>query len=324
MADSDFLSELHAQFEAPHDVIMDLIRRSTRRGIEELHRLTLGDENEIYRAGLSDGSVVYARIRRPGEGDFGPEVWAMEQARAAGLPVPIVLAVDEIGSETDPARSAMVIAESPGRQLADLLPTLSPEQRHVAMTNIGRALAKLHAIRTPGVRRPDLNGHWPDPLEAHLAFIAEGVGQRPHLVTAGLTSAEVAAIIEQIGKSPDTPATEDPVLCHGDLHSAHVFVDDDLEVCGIIDWGLWHGGSAIGELATMSMAYKPADFGAILTGHGTSLDDHPTLRRRLALSVINQAVGHVAWHESIGNADGTAYYVRALRNSLAELGTDGG
>lgn len=149
--------------------------------------------------------------------------------------------------------------------------------------------------------------------------MAERTSQRPHLVTAGLTPAELDAVMEQIGRSPDTPVTTTPVLCHGDLHASHVFVDDDLELCGIIDWGMWHGGSVIGELAAMSMGYAAEDFEVILAGYGTAVTDVSSLRRRLAVSMINQAIGHIAWHESIGNAGGTEHYVAVVRRALAEI-----
>ncbi len=105
MTDPDFLTELHARFEAPRPVVVDLIERETHGSVHELRRLTLGDENEVYQARLSDGSAVYARIRRPGEDTFGPEIWAMERAGSAGVPIPHVLAVDEIVTEGGPVPS---------------------------------------------------------------------------------------------------------------------------------------------------------------------------------------------------------------------------
>lgn len=187
------------------------------------------------------------------------------------------------------------------------------------MTNVGRVLARLHSVRTPGVDHPDQDGSWPDPAAALRAFVTERTGQRPALEKAGLTPAEVDAIMALVGKSPDTPARTDPVLCHGDLHAAHVFVDDDLEVTGVIDWGLWHGGTAIGELAYLSMRYEPGDIAAILRGHGSGRLDDPEFRRRLALSAINQAIGHLAWSVRIGNSAGTAHEVAALRSMLSVL-----
>lgn len=318
MTDSEFLAQLHSRFEAPRGVVVDLIEREAHSSVRSLRRLTLGDENEVYQAVLNAGPVVYARIRRPGEGTFGSEVWAMDLARSAGVPIPQVLAVHEIATEAGP-RSGMLITESAGRQLSELLPLLSEQQRNQALINVGRALAALHTVVTPGVNRPDADGTWPDAAEARRAFIDERTNQRSHLFTAGLTSDEVNSVIEHIGQSPDTPATTDPVLCHGDLHAGHVFVDTDLKVSGVIDWGMWHGGSKIGELGAICMQYQPSDVDAILTGYGSDRADDPALVRRLALAVLNQAIGHIAWHESIGNVRGSAHYVQAVRTALAEI-----
>ena len=137
---------------------------------------------------------------------------------------------------------------------------------------------------------------------------------------AGLNPAEVENVIALVGKSPDTPARSNPVLCHGDLHAAHVFVTDDLDVSGIIDWGLWHGGTPLGDLGYISMRYEASDFDAILTGYGAGQAADPAFHRRLALTVVNQAIGHLAWSESIGNAAGSAQNVAALRAALTDLG----
>ena len=318
MTNSDFLAELHAQFEAPPDLVVALIEHETHSSVRDIRRLTLGDENEVYRVRLSAGPTIFARIRRPGEGTFESEIWAMDQARSAGVPVPHVLAATDIETDVGP-RSMMLIAESPGRQLSALLPELSVQERDRTLRNIGRVLTVLHTVTTLGVSRPDADGHWPDAHQARDAFLAERTGQRTHLVSAGLTTSEVDAVMEQIGQSPDTPATTDPVLCHGDLHAGHVFVDDDLEVCGVIDWGLWHGGSRIGELGAISMLYEPAAVDTILAGYTVHNEDQAVLTQRIALAVINQAIGHIAWHQSVGNAGGAAHYVRALRFALARI-----
>lgn len=318
VTDSGFLAEWHARFQVPRAAVVELVERAAGTRVTSLKRLAVGDENEVYRAGLDGGSAVYARIRRPGEGSFEWEVWAMERARAAGVPVPDIHAVEMVDTDDEGARAAMVVAEASGRQLAELLPTLTREQRHTALTNLGRALARVHAVRTPGVDRPDMDGGWPDPAEVLRAFVVERTGHRRHLVTAGLNPAEVETVIGLIGQSPDTPARTEPVLCHGDLHAAHVFVDDDLDVSGMIDWGLWHGGTAIGDLAYLSMRYEASDFDAILTGHGAGRTNAPAFRRRLALSVVNQAIGHLAWSQSIGNAVDTAQNIAALRTALTD------
>ena len=53
---------------------------------------------------------------------------------------------------------------------------------------------------------------------------------------------------------------DQPVLCHGDYLPEHVFVDADLNVTGVIDFGLYQGEHPIFDLAVMAMG-----------GHGAHL-----------------------------------------------------
>ncbi|GAB3744197.1 phosphotransferase family protein [Microlunatus parietis] len=316
MTDDEFLDTLHARFAASPAEVAALVTRTTGAGIDGLERLKVGDENEVHRADLSDGRTVFARIRKPGDGTFDSEVWAMEQARAAGVPVPRVLAVAGIPSDTG-ERSAMVVEQSPGRPLGDVLPGLAVDRSRTVMINVGRVLARIHSVATPGPRRPDATGRWPDPVEVRHSLIMERESQAPSLEAAGLSAAEIAAALEQVHGSPDVPPRADPVLCHGDLHGAHVFVDDDLAVRGVIDWGLWHGGSRIGDLAMTSTKYGEPEFAAILAGYG--IDPDAEFRERLAQAVVSQSIPHLAWHDSLGNARGRAFYAQQIRSALARL-----
>ncbi|MFC7624625.1 phosphotransferase family protein [Microlunatus sp. GCM10028923] len=316
MADEGFLDGLHAGFAVPPAELVALITRATGTAPEQVERLKVGDENEVHRAALPGGATVFARIRKPGDGTFDSEVWAMEQARAAGVPVPRILILTGIPSEAG-ERSAMVVEQAAGRQLGEVLPDLDPDRRRAVMINVGRVLARIHAVATPGPRRPDAAGRWPDPTDVRNSLIMEREAQRPSLEAAELTAAEIGAALDQVRRSPDVPPRTDAVLCHGDLHGAHVFVDDELAVRGVIDWGLWHGGSRIGDLAMTSTKYPEPDFEAILTGYGITPD--PEFRERLAQAVISQSIPHLAWHDSIGNAPGRAHYAEKIRTALARL-----
>lgn len=316
MSEDGFLNSLHARFAAPTEQVTALIRKATGTDPEMLERLTVGDENEVHRATLAGGATVFVRIRKPGDGTFDSEVWAMERARAAGVPVPRILAVEGMASDTG-ERSAMVAEQAPGRPLGDLLPTLDPDRRRQVMINLGRTLALIHTVATPGPQRPDPTGHWPDPVGVRRELIMERERQRPSLAAAGLTAAEIGAALDHVRRSPDVPPATDAVLCHGDLHDAHVFIDDALEVRGVIDWGLWHGGSRIGDLAMTSTKYGEPEFAALLAGYG--IDPDPEFEERLAQAVISKSIPHLAWHDGIGNHRGRAHYAEQIRSALARL-----
>ena len=110
------------------------------------------------------------------------------------------------------------------------------------------------------------------------------------------------------------------MLCHGDVSPEHVFVDAELRVSGLINWGMWHGGSAIGELAYVANTYGWTDLQAVLEGHGwISLDDDPELRRALATSLVGQLIGNIAHHVTIRDRAGADRNVAVLRQAVRIL-----
>lgn len=166
--------------------------------------------------------------------------------------------------------------------------------------------------------RPDADGHWPDANQARDAFLAERTAQRTHLVSAGLTTSEVDAVMEQIGRSPTlrpppTPccATETCTLATSSLTMTSRSAESSTGAYG----------TAAAESANSrdrhAVPTRRAD--TILTGYTVHDENQPVLTQRIALAAINQALGHIAWHQSVGNAGGTAQYVRARRFALARI-----
>ena len=62
------------------------------------------------------------------------------------------------------------------------------------------------------------------------------------LMQAGFSADEVDWLLQMLEAGQALFAGEQPVLCHGDFLPGHLFVDDDLHLCGVIDFGEFHGG----------------------------------------------------------------------------------
>ncbi|MEM8922474.1 MAG: aminoglycoside phosphotransferase family protein [Actinomycetota bacterium] len=62
-----------------------------------------------------------------------------------------------------------------------------------------------------------------------------------------------------------------PVFAHGDLQLTHVFVDDDDEVTGIIDWSEAGPGDAAYDLATLTLRQEDR-LPQVLAGYGGGVD----------------------------------------------------
>jgi aminoglycoside phosphotransferase (APT) family kinase protein len=169
------------------------------------------------------------------------------------------------------------------------------------------------------VWRPDPSGQWPDPDRLRQGFIAERRGERELLLTAGLTLAEVDRASALLDLSPDPPRTGF-VLCHGDVSPEHVFIDEALHVSALIDWGEWHGGSPVGELALVATTFGWDDLEPVLQGYGHDSSNGDVFQRELATTAVGQLTGHIAHHMRLKDPDGAAQNVVALRLALRILG----
>jgi aminoglycoside phosphotransferase (APT) family kinase protein len=314
-----FLNDLHGRFGLARREVVAVVERATGRTVASTHRLIRGDENEVHHVGLADGSAVYLRASFPGTppSKMRDEAWAMNCARDAGVPVPVVLAIEHLATDAGD-RPAMVVCRARGRQLHEVLPTLSPVQRTTTMAEMGRILAVLHSIPMPGAGLPDEEGVWPDPDAKWRSYIANCLADCEHLAAAGLTPAEVQRVVDVLESSIDQPVDDHPVLCHGDVSPEHVFVDRDLRVAGLIDWGLWHAGSAVSELAAIALTHTPTDLNAVLTGHGHTPTDR-ALNQAISRHAIARATAHIRWLVSSGQTAELHRLATVLRSALTDL-----
>lgn len=312
-----YVNALHGRYAVPQPVINSVVGRVTGGRVAGTERVIRGDEYEVHRVHLSDGTVVYLRAAWPGTEapKVGHEAWAMNQARYGGVPVPEVLAVERVESP-DGDLMAMVVREAPGRQLRYVLPSLSAERRKAALTELGRTLRVLHEVVMPGTGRPDDHGRWAEPEPDRRRYVAAVADDTQHLATAGLSSAEVGRVLE-IVHSDLVPIENPPVLCHGDLSYEHVFVDAELMVVGLIDWGMWNASSAEADLTLVRILSPAPDFAAVLAGHG--LSDDADFRDRLCWHTITQATGQVQWLVVSGQVGELARPVAVIREALSMI-----
>lgn len=311
-----YVNELHARYAIAESVIGIVIERATGRRIATFERLIRGDENEVHRIRLTDGAVVYLRVAWPGSPtrQTTDEAWAMEQAQAAGVPAPEVLATSMIES-ADGERAAMVLREVPGRPLSQVLPSLTADARSALMEEVGRTLRILHSITMPGDGRPDDHGHWGDPAAGQRRYLAAVREDTRHLPAAGLTEAEVAGVLELLDHPVDPE--DPPVLCHGDLSSEHLFVDAELRIVGLIDWGQWSAGPAASDLADLAMRHPAADRDAVLAGYGFPAD--PGSRGQIWWYAITRSIGQIRWLVDSGQTEELPRLAATLRHALHSM-----
>ncbi|MGW0228101.1 phosphotransferase family protein [Actinopolymorpha singaporensis] len=313
---SEFTRRLHAGFGVSASTVVETARRATGEGVRACERIVRGHVNEVYRV-RTDSKTFFVRIDRSGDADFAAEAWAMGEARRVHVPVPDVVLVDRVRDDEEDL-PVMVLSALPGRPLADVEAELSPVRLRAVLTDAGRLLATLHSVRTPGVWKPEADGRWNTWDEIRDGVLAERRSERPELRSAGLSESEATVVLELVARCVDEYPWNDPVLCHGDFVPDHIFVDDDLRITGLLDFGMFHGGPPVSDLAYLRLVRPDLNQDGLLAGYGVSAEDREWLRQR-DLHAVTHAVGYVAHSVRVGNAVQTAAYVRSLRSLVDDL-----
>ena len=127
-----------------------------------------------------------------------------------------------------------------------------------AWTAAGAAIRKLHDSTLP-----PWPGHCVDDLADRLERECEW------LLANDVLSADLVTRNRRLAETVLRPWT--PSFIHGDLQITHVFVGDDDEVTGIIDWSEAACGDALFDLATVSLAHEE-NLDDLLRGYGGDVD----------------------------------------------------
>jgi aminoglycoside phosphotransferase (APT) family kinase protein len=308
---STFMKEFHAKIGLPRPVVINLAEKATGGSVVDVERLVEGAEYEVHRARLVDGRTVFARFTLPDEpiDKLQSEATAMVLARAAGVPVPEVFGVGPI-VVGDVERQSMVVEEAHGRQLSGLLESLSLADRNAIMVDIGRVLSMLHSVEFPGTGSSD---------SGYRRYIAGVIADCDHLDVAGFSESEVEQIRALVGTFAEIPEQELQVLCHGDLSSAHFFVDNENRVSGLIDWGMWSARAPLDDLADFAQRHDLADLAAVLDGYYGSSASDPELRRAISRALMTRVIGNLRWLITSGQTLSLEPGARTLRRAFGEL-----
>lgn len=238
------------------------------------------------------------------------EMWACARGAEAGCLAPAVLArghleLTERGGHgtnraTSCGMSAFVMTRVPGEPIAP---------GHRALRDVGIALRRLHTLRMPGFgalaeARWDEHGGFALKRDTWLGFLRGICGDVREMATSypvAVTLADlVAAAIDS--HEGDLAAVEIGSLCHGDLKSTHVLVEDE-QLAGIIDWGDAAVADPLWDLARFAHRADDASTAVLLEGYDPAAALTETLAWRLPLygalwmmvdAVVDHRLGHRA------------------------------
>ena len=278
--------EAPAPADTDHRLAARIVRRHLGERPRRLQALGGGLNNEVYRAELKGQEHVVVRLHSDPDklADYRKEDWAMDQARAAGVPTPRVL---EIGLERD--RPFMILEEARG-----ILATHWSDSAAV-LRELGQYAARIHRIRSQGFGRAvgstgpgrQLWPRWAEFLdkELHVDERLQLLESLHVLPDAGWQA--LHATLEQMRSWKRRP-----VLQHGDLRLKNVIVSpENGRIVALLDWdNCLSAPPPFWDLAIALHDLGPDDKEAFLEGYGLS----PPRFERLApvmrvLNLLNYA-----------------------------------
>ncbi len=312
MAD-DFLATFHGSIAAPRDRLIALVEEVMNAEVTNLERVTEGYVNEVYRAGFVSAPTVFVRIKRRGGAAFDSEAWALNTARRAGVPVPVVYAVTTL--EADEPLEVMVLGSVSGQSLGELWPNLGEASQKQVIGSLGTALGPMHGTEVGGWgKRIGESWEHADWESRALGAVRERSADVPVLRQAGLTETETDALLAVVQVMP-TLSAPPPVLCHGDLGMDHLFVDDALTLTGVIDFGMWQGGPRELDFAVLTMYHPDVQLGWLEQTYQAAPFDQ-AFYRRVLIEQVNTGMGFLAHDLRQGNADYADLALAGMRATL--------
>jgi len=299
-----FVQKLHEEFETPIEVLFDLVKRATNEDPIGVERIVGGYENEVYKVATRHANFA-VRIRRLGNVGFQHEAWAIDSCHRAGVPVPEVLLVDTIQSGEKPLE-AMVQNWIAGRPLDDVLGEIAQRDLDRILHQIGELLAGIHSIPVEGVGRRHAEDHWDfstwDQMTASQAQNRDS--KKEYILQADFSEQDFEAMLQLLRQNDEEFPCSHPVLCHGDFDPQHIFVNENLNVSGVIDFGQIQGGPPILDFMFFSLARPEMDLTPILSRYPdpeNQVEDR--FERRLNMCRLGFLMGCVAHITKTGDVD---------------------
>jgi aminoglycoside phosphotransferase (APT) family kinase protein len=213
----------------PQPLIDRCIQVATGSAVHTAVRIIVGQDNEVHDVVTTDGHRIVVRISHRPDPRFTGERWALDAARALGVPTPRVLLIDQvdhIGSARTPV-TVCVEDKLPGVSLRTLL---DAGHRPVgAIAELGELLARIHQVRVDGFGYLRAEGRgWDIPFSAVMLDLLD---RRTDLHRAATHWAEPVESVEQglavLDAHRSHFAFDDPRLVHGDLGADHTLISDD-------------------------------------------------------------------------------------------------
>ena len=305
----------------PTEALVTLVTQVTGQAVTALEPLAQGESTAAYRVATQKSDDLIVRVQKRGVTSFAEEAWAMRRCLEVGLPVPDVFGVSRV--DMGASRDVMVMAAARGRPLAEVMDSLSQAELAQVFARVGRALRAMHEIpvRHFGWLREaggDEGGLKANDWTAFARTLYKAREEdAPALVQAGLTHAEVEGLLDVVSNLQELAVTR-PVLCHGDLSADHLFVDHDLNLVDIIDFGMAQGGAPALDVGVLLMFHPEVEPAWLVEGYGGGRLSDERFRREVLLHQVNVGMSYLGDATRRGNESFKDVAVLGLRSWLEQ------
>jgi aminoglycoside phosphotransferase (APT) family kinase protein len=310
-----FLQQLQASYKTTRQDLAFIIYTVMNDEVAEVLPVTQGYSNEVHSIKTKKGQEVIVRIQQRRFMDFEQEAWAMSHARSLGVNVPEVYDVRrfDIAGKT---HDVMMMQKIKGKPLGEV-PTLEPSQMQYICKQLGELLEKLRSSPVSGFGFPKENQTWEfDTWQSYVASsLQKREGDAPYLVQAGLSEQEVSHLLE-IASEMKAQENQKPVLCHADIGFEHVFVNDDLELVALIDWGMCQGNSYALDVAVFLMYNPDIELSWIIKDYSSLGVSEIAFRREVIMQQVNVGMSFLGHNLREGNEDYREVALQSLRSMI--------
>jgi len=306
--------ELHAQWTTPDEVINHLVRSASSSAVGTRSRIIGGEGNEVWSITTRSGDDLILRVSR--STTFAAELWATEQARRMGVPVPEVLLVEDAVPIGDIQVAIWIHRTIHGQPLG----TLQDEQTTRRLTaDAGELLARIHAVSTSGYGPIDAQGH--GQLNGFSAYLAWDDHAADAALLNGISRADVekaAQLLETYRHAWAAP----PHLLHGDWLPEHILVQNDA-VAGIIDFGNTRSGDPAYDIAYWQFFWDTDLYpsSVLLDGYRRAGDTGQLLDLRVHLCRLGLSMRAISYYTEAGRTFPAQHAAQRFSEALVGLRT---
>lgn len=318
---NQFIQQRHALYQTPENLIFNLLKQTTGQTPIQRAKITRGYDSEVYAIKTEQQEIFIVRIQQHGSVGFAEEHWAINRSREAGAPVPDVCFVGTLRVNAE-EKPVMIQRKVPGRALIEIQAQLSEPELAYIYAQAGVALSRIHSVHVGGFYRMQPDGTWdfPDWESIVNADQKDRAAERDLLRQIGFTNDDVDRMLTVNASRLYTGAPPRPVLCHGDFGPDHLFVDQELNLTAVIDFGDFQGGLPILDFVILSIYYPDVDLKWLQAGY----EDKSLFNDRFELELrgkrVGYLMGYLAHCVKIGDHDEIRRKTTQLRDCLSLLG----